>query len=422
MRILYITKFYAPEPGAASVRVSDFTRRWSSAGENVTVVTCFPNYMIARESESRRNGFPWRHETVDGVNVQHVATLFPSARRILTRIIHQFFFCVMAFLAGLFARPKPDVLIVSSPPFPLGLCGYLLSRLRRVPLIFEVRDLFPGSAEAFGVVKNKLLLSMLSSVERLFYRKAARVVAVTQGLYDEVRSHVSMNGQVVKVINGTDTELFRPGQGSKENWEPAGLRDSFVVIYTGLMGRAHGALALVEAARLLADRKDISFVFMGDGVDKPAMQEMKREHNLDNVSFIDTQPVDRVPKYVCASDVGFASLLPSEFTTKSIPVKMFDYMACAKPVILCGRGEAAEIVKEHNAGICADPEDPDAIAAAVLRLYEDSDACRRHGENGRNCVEVSYNRAKIAGDYLAMLRQLGASADQARNRKDGKST
>jgi len=397
MKIIYVTRFFAPEPGAASVRATECVRHLSELGHRVSVITGFPSYLSDGITNGYRNRIIAR-ESFGQARVVRTLTSAYSRASLLKRSLSQAIFGIMSLLGGL-AAGKCDAVVASSPPFTAPMAGWLLSRIKRAAFIFEVRDLYPQSAEEFGVIKNKALLRALTWVEEFLYRKADIIVCATQGIADDIIARGFPREKVAKVLNGVNIEQFRPDIDGQSIRRSLNLDDKQVVLYTGIFGRAHGLSVLLDAAKALREHDQIVFVLVGDGAEREQLTDRKRRENLDNVIFIEPQPPEEIPRFIACADVCFAALRDGEFTKRSVPVKMFEYMACARPVILYGSGEAAGFVRAADAGVCVSPNNGKSLADKILNLCSDTQACRTYGENGQFFASRHLCRRKLARDF-----------------------
>lgn len=254
------------------------------------------------------------------------------------------------------------------------------------------------------MIKSPLLLRVSTWVEEFLYRRADMIVCATQGLVDDITGRGIPREKVVKVLNGVNIDQFRPDVDGEDVRRSLELDGKQVVLYTGLFGRAHGLSILLDAAKVLREHEHIVLVLVGDGVDKERLMEQKRRENLHNVFFVEPQLPERVPEYIACADVGFASLIGGEFTKRSVPVKMFEYMACARPVILCGSGEAARLLETAYAGVCVEADDSASLANIILELCNDPETRRRYGENGRRFTQTHLSRRELAKQFeLALM-------------------
>jgi colanic acid biosynthesis glycosyl transferase WcaI len=414
MKILYVSQYFPPEMGAPAARAAELGWHWAAAEHEVTVLTGFPNHPTGVVPPEYRNKFRKLivREQIDGVNVIRTWLLpFPN-RRAYERMLNYSSFCISAALTGL-SVSRPDVVIATSPQLLVGLSGWWLAQWKRVPFVFEVRDLWPESLAAVGMGKtNSLLYRALARIAGFLYRHADRIVVVTPAFEDYLVEHWHVPREKISVIeNGVETRLFAPGPGTTVGKETvrkeSGLEGKFVVSYVGTMGMAHGLETVIQAAAQLRDTNpEIAFLMLGEGAEKQRMITMAGERGLHNLRFVDQQPREKIPSYICASDVCLVLLKKTELFKTVIPSKMLEFMSCSRPVILGVDGQARTILEESRGGIAIEPENAGALANAICYLAANREAARDLGKNGREYVVRNFSRDQTAGKYIRMLKEL----------------
>jgi colanic acid biosynthesis glycosyl transferase WcaI len=409
VKILYVSQYFPPEMGAPAARVSELSRYWAKEGHEVTVLTGFPNHptgVIPPEYRSKFRRLVIR-EHVDGVNVVRSWLLpFPN-RKAYERMLNYSSFCVSSAGTGVFL-PRPDVVIATSPQLLVGLSGWWLARSKRAPFIFEVRDLWPESLVAVGMGReNSFMHRSLSKIAGFLYRNCDRIVVVTPAFKDYLIEHWEVPAEKVFIIeNGVEQSLFSP-YGENDLRKELGVEDKFVVCYVGTMGMAHGLETLVEAAARLRDTApQVLFLLIGEGADKERISAMAQSRGLTNLRFIDQQPREKIPAYICASDACLVLLKKTDLFKTVIPTKMLEFMSCARPVILGVDGQARKIMEEAQAGIFVEPENAADLMQAVTRLLADSELRETLGRNGRRHVLRHFSRKHTARAYLEVLEGL----------------
>lgn len=392
--------------GAPAARVSELAQHWLHAGHDVTVLTGFPNHPtgVIPPDYSRKLRRLIMRERLVGVDVVRTWLVpFPN-RKAHERMLNYSSFCVSAASTGMFLD-RPDVLIATSPQLLVGLAGWWLSRVKRVPFIFEVRDLWPESLAAVGVgTRESFLHRSLAGIAGFLYRNSEHIVVVSPAFKDFlIESWKVPAGKVSVVENGVESELFRP-QLVSELRTHLGTENKFVVSYIGTMGMAHDLDTVIEAARLLqSTQPDILFLFVGEGAEKERIERLGRSHDLSNVRFVGEQPRDKVPEFISASDACLVSLKNSELFKTVIPTKMLEFMSCARPVLLGVEGQARKILEEAQAGMCYEPGNARALAQAITALAWDRGRCEILGRNGRKHILAHFSREQTAQDYLSVL-------------------
>ena len=405
LRILYITQYFPPETNAPANRVSELSRCWANWGNEVKVITAFPSHPYGIVPEKYRGRFFLRREC-DGVTVLRTPHYIAANRGFGKRVISFLSFMFSATVTGWLASRRGDIVIATSPQFFTAVAGYVISRLRGIPFVFEVRDIWPEEVAAVGMMKRGLIFRLLESLEMFLYRQATLVVVVAQGSIEILVSRGVDRKKLKWVPNGVDLELFRPG--TKENWVRSkyDLNGKFVVSYIGTHGMAQKLETILEAAKSLRDQRDLAFLFVGDGTEKEALVHRRGAWGLDNVLFVHQQPHHLIPDFLAASDVCVVPLRKAELFMKNIPSKIYEIMACERPVIIGAEGESRSLVQRANAGIGYPPEGHKELSRCIMRLCSDSELLNTSGKNGLRFVRTSCSWNRCAGDYLSVLGEI----------------
>jgi len=416
MKILYLSQYFPPEMGAPAGRAAELSRLWAEDGHEVTVLTGFPNHPTGIVPPQYRRKFRRlvMHDTYHGVNVVRTWLLpFPN-RKPYERMLNYSSFCVSSAATGIFLH-RPDLLIATSPQLLVGLSGWWLARCNGVPFVFEVRDLWPESLTAVGMGSHDSLLHRsLAQIAGFLYRSCDRLVVVTPAFKEYLIEHWRVPEDKISVVeNGVETNLFSRITPNRAVRRELGAGERFVVSYIGTMGAAHGLETLLEAAALLREREPkVLFVLVGEGAEKARITSLARSRGLTNVRFVGQQPREKIPAYITASDACLVLLKRSELFKTVLPTKMLEFMSCARPVILGVDGHARKVMEEANAGIFMTPEDPLALAEAVVRLAADPVLRESLGRNGRQHVLHYFSRQHTARVYLDVLQNLLAKGQR----------
>jgi colanic acid biosynthesis glycosyl transferase WcaI len=409
MKILYVSQYFPPEMGAPAARAAELSQHWAAAGNDVTVLTGFPNHPTgvvpaAYRSRLRRLVFREEHK---GINVVRTWLLpFPN-RKAYERMLNYSSFCLSTALTGV-AIPRPDVVIATSPQLLVGLSGWWLARCNRVPFIFEVRDLWPESLAAVGMGNsNSFLYRYLSKLAGFLYRHADRIVVVTPAFEQYLVEHWRVPPEKISVIeNGVETQQFRPADSTALRAR-LGIQSNFAATYIGTMGMAHGLNTIIDAAlQLSVTNPEVVFLMIGEGAEKERIMAAASRFRLANLKFIDQQPREKIPGFICASDVCLVPLKKTELFKTVIPSKMFEFMSCAKPLILGVEGQARAILDQARCGIAIEPENSSALVAAIRHLASNRGTAREMGNNGREYVVRKYSRDQTAERYLRLLEEM----------------
>ncbi|MFZ0296579.1 MAG: glycosyltransferase family 4 protein [Candidatus Sulfotelmatobacter sp.] len=409
MKILYISQYFPPEMGAPAARAVELSRHWVAAGHQVTVLTGFPNHPTGVVPGEYRDKFRRlvAHEQTHGVHVVRSWLLpFPN-RKAYERILNYCSFCISAATTGIFLS-RPDVVIATSPQLLVGLSGWCVARWKRVPFVFEVRDLWPESLTAVGMGDgDSLLHRCLAKIAGFLYRRSDRVVVVTSAFEDYLVEHWKVPREKVSVIeNGVETQLFSPEPATALKRQ-LGAEGKFVVSYIGTIGMAHGLETIIESAtRLQHSNPEIVFLILGEGTEKVSVMSQARERRLENVRFVEQQPREKIPGYICASDVCLVLLKKADLFKTVIPTKMLEFMSCARPVILGVDGQARAILEEARGGLVIEPENSDALVSAIRLLAANPQMAAELGRNGRQYIVRKFSRRETADKYIRVLERL----------------
>jgi colanic acid biosynthesis glycosyl transferase WcaI len=402
MRVLFITQYWPPETGAAPARALHFARALARAGHEVRVITGLPNHPSGVIQPAYR-GVRRATERTAGVTVERVWLHATPRKTALTRLWNHLSFAFSAFPVAL-SLPRPDVVLASVPPLFLGVTALVSARRFRAPLVLDCRDDWPRAAIALGEMRDGFVAGTLSALARLIQMRASRVIAVTPGMKRQLESRGFDAGRIELLTNGADTDLFKPAP------LPNGAGRIFTVLYSGTHGLVHGMEALIDAADRVRGRADMRFVLVGDGVAKPALERMVRERSLAHVEFRASLPPAELVEVIHDADVCVATTRDHVFSGETIPVKMFDYLACGRPVVAAVRGDAAEVIETSRAGVVVAPGDGVALADALVSLARDPQRRAKLAAAGPAFIEASYSRRRIGERLTALLEQAQRAA------------
>lgn len=401
MNILFLSHYFPPEVNAPATRTYEHCRQWVRDGHVVTVVTCAPNHPHGRVYAGYRNRFFYR-EIQDGIQIVRIWTYVTANEGFLKRTLNYVSYMLSAIVVA-HLLPKADVVLSTSPQFFNGLAGYFVSRLRRIPWILEIRDLWPESILAVGAIKNRTIIRILEWVELFAYRKADRIVPVTDSFKEYMLRKGITGDKIVVVKNGVDLRQYTPLEGVNPLAQELGLQGKFVVSYFGTHGMAHHLETILHAAQELVCSKNIVFLLVGDGAERQTLVSMRSAMGLGNVIMLDQQPKSRMRAFWALSDISLVLLKKSDLFKTVIPSKIFESLAMEKPIILGVEGESAELIRAAKAGICIEPEQAKELACRVLELSRDQKLCERLGVNGRRYVMEHFDRITLARRLVSVV-------------------
>jgi glycosyltransferase involved in cell wall biosynthesis len=412
VRIVFFSHYYPPEVNAPASRTAEHCRLWAAAGHEVTVVTSAPNHPKGVAYSGYKNRF-FQRESRDGVNVVRVWTFLAANQGFLRRTLNYVSFLLSATLA-LPRLSRADVYVSTSPQFFCGLTGLAARILRRAPWILEIRDIWPESIVTVGAIRNEFIIRLLEGLERLAYRRADRIISVTDSFVAHIAERCQAGKKIDVIKNGVDLGLFKRGNDGETVKQRFGLGGRIVVAYVGTHGMAHRLDTMLDAADRLRDDPRIGFLLIGDGAERKRLVERAAHMRLDNLRIVGQLPKADMPAVWAATDVSVILLTKSETFTKVLPSKMFEAMAMECPIVLGVEGEAKQLLEEADAGIAITPESAEELVGAVVRLANDPGLRQRLGRQGLAHVRANFDRTKLAGRYLDLLASVVAEHEGLR--------
>lgn len=402
MRILFLTHYFPPEVNAPASRTFEHCKAWAKQGHQIIVLTNVPSHPAGRIYPGYRNRL-WQTETMHGIQVVRMLTVTAPNKGVVRRSLNYAFYMMASIVYSLFL-PRTDVVISTSPQFLCGLAGYFVSRCKRVPWVLEIRDIWPESVTTVGALKPGPVIRMLEWLEQFAYRKADRIISVTESFVPRIAAGCANRDKIHVIKNGVDLEFFKRDASRGDSFRASlNLQSKFVAAYVGTHGMAHGLDVILDAAVLLRDRADIVFVMAGDGAERQRLVERRSSLGLDNVLILGQLPKQQMPELWGLTDVSLVLLRNQPLFDTVLPSKIFEAMGMSVPIILGVRGESARLLAESGGGLCIEPENAQELAAAVRTLADDRVQARAMGCRGRSYAEQHFSRSVLAGRMESVL-------------------
>lgn len=408
MRIAILTHNFLPEMGALSNRIHPIARELATAGHEVYVITGMPNYRSSGVvfQEYRRKLFSKERFS----NYTVLRSAYYTVPRNQSKWAQALSY--LSLLPGAFRNGmklgKLDAVLATSPPIFLAIPAMLLASVRHAKFIFDIRDLWPDEIVACGAATERsFVVRAVSALEKLIYRRAHLICCTTNPFLETVVQRGAQPQKTKYLPNGADVDVFRALPVDNPVASRFDFQNRFVVMYCGILGIKHGLETILNAAKILEDEPNIVFAFVGGGARESYLTQCTKSMQLKNVMFVGEQKVkiEDVPFLLARANVCISSLLPSPYLEKILSVKIFEYLACGKPVIGLHSGETARVLKESGAGIVLEPADAKGCAEAVRMLYHNPELCRRLSGRGPHYIEQNFSRRKIALRLEALLRE-----------------
>ena len=399
MHILIIHQAFAAinEPGGT--RHHELARHLIRRGHRVTIIASPVSYITGNASsqagcDTTQSGEP----TIIRAYVYRA-----HHKSFVHRVFAFLSFMTTSFFEGLKVKDV-DLIWGTSPPIFQGITAWALARIKRIPFLLEIRDLWPAFAIAVGVLKSRILIGASEWLEKFLYRNADRVMVNSPGYVDHVRG---LGAKRVELIpNGADSGMFDPAKKGADFRSSHSLNRKFVALYAGAHGMSNDLDVVLDAANLLQDLPDLQIVLLGDGKEKVNLKRRVAEMRLKNVSFIASVPKSEMSDALAGSDACIAILKPVEWYKTTYPNKVFDYMAAGRPVALAIDGVIRDVVDAAGCGVFAEPGDPVALADALRALATDPEKSRALGLAGRRYIEEHFDRAALAEELTGILEKM----------------
>ncbi len=401
MRVIVWGINYAPEfTGIAphSVALCEFLLR---QGHDVEMVSSFPYYPTWQKRPEDR-GRIYRTDVVNGVSVHRCWHFVPARVSALKRIVHEGSFVFTSTLRALFLR-SPDVFVVVSPPLPLGVAAWFVSKLKRAPFVFHVQDMQPDAAVGLGMLKQNWFTRALYGLEAFAYRHAARVSGITRGMLATFRSKGVAESKLIYFPNAIDLKSAGPAPERGEFRKRHGFSaDEFLAVYAGNLGVKQGLDVLLETALLLRERR-IRFLLCGDGAQREALAARAREMKLPNFSMLPLQAGRDYRALLIDADVCFITQQAGAGNS-FFPSKLLGLLADSKPVVTVAAPECelARSLEEGNFGANVPPGQPRELASVLDALAKDPTRLAEYGVAGRRYVE-QFEKARVFENFLREL-------------------
>lgn len=410
MRILLIHQYFLEKNDGGGSRFNEMTKSWAAAGHEVTVLAGMVHYATGKKEDKYKGKFTlYDKQFYNGVDVLrcHVSESYNAS--FLGRLWAYFSFVFSSIYAGLFkVKGKHDIILVTSPPLFVGITAYVLSFFKRIPFVFEVRDLWPESAIDTGVLQSKIIIKFAYWFEAFMYKKAKLINVLTPAFRTKLINKGVPKEKVIFIPNAADFSLAEAVQNDFSELEfkkEIGLDGKFVITYVGAHGVANHLIQLLDTAELMRET-NVVFQLIGSGMQKQMLMEEKEKRQLNNVIFRDPVAKAEVFKYILASDMG-ASVLKKVDTFKTIySNKTFDYMSCKKPTLLAIDGVSRELVEQADCGIYVEPENPKEIASGIRRVLSNKERLIDMGQNGYDHAIKHFDRGVLAKKYITYMESI----------------
>lgn len=402
IKVLLLTQWFDPEP---TFKGLVFAKELIRQGFDVEVVTGFPNYPEGKVYSGYRVKLIQR-EVMDGVCVTRVP-LYPNHdQSAIKRALNYISFAISALFYGLFFAKRPDVIYAYHPPLTVGIVAVLIRLFRRVPVVYDIQDMWPDTLRATGMISNQRVLNLIGKICNWVYRYVDQIVVLSSGFRALLIERGVPKDKINIIYNWCDEKSLSFVQGELPSNFPS--IDKFRVLFAGNMGKAQALNAVLDAAEIVQKiSSEISFVFVGGGVEVPQLKNYATSKGITNTIFLNSVPMKEVACLLNAADVLVVHLRKDSLFAVTIPSKTQAYMAVGKPILMAVDGDASNLVIDASCGIVAEPQNPDSIASAVLKLFNMSKESRMAmAESGKHYYMENLSLSAGVGQFSVLFKKL----------------
>ncbi|WP_353929782.1 glycosyltransferase family 4 protein [Okeanomitos corallinicola TIOX110] len=408
MRILIYSYNYHPEPIGIAPLMTELAQGLVKRGHEVRVVTAMPNYP-ERQIYPEYRGKLYLTEHKNGVHIQRSFVWIRPQPNLLDRVLLDASFVVTSFIPA-FMGKRPDVIILTSPSLPVCIPATLLGWLRNCPVVLNLQDILPEAAVHVGLLKNKLLIKIFTALEKFAYAKATKISVIADGFVENLLSKNVPASKIVQIPNWVDVNFISPLPKEANPFRTTHkLNGKFVILYSGNIALTQGLETVIKAAAKLRDITEIAFVIVGEAKGLQRLQQHCLDWGADNVLLLPFQPRQELPQMLAAADVGLV-VQKKNVISFNMPSKIQVLLASGRAILgsVPDNGTAARAITKSEGGVIVPPEDSQALATAILDLYQKPDKVKTLGENSRKYAVEQYAFEQALNQYEALCDSLTA--------------
>lgn len=393
MNILYIHQYFVTPQEPGGTRSYWLAQELIKNGHKVTMLT-----------SSSKFSEDIKIVEIDGIEVVYIKEDYDQNMSVSRRLKAFLKFMYKSSVVGM-KQKDIDLVIATSTPLTIGIPALILKWFKKKPFVFEVRDLWPEVPIQMGAIKNSWTIKMTRLLEKVIYKNASRVIALSPGMQAGVVKYIPKE-KTSMIPNMAKMDEFWPRGKNDQLMERLGLKkDSFKIVHFGSLGLANGAQTIVESAKLLNNREDIEFLFVGGGSTEKDLIEEVEKSNLKNVKFLGKFPMTDVSEIVNFSDVSMISFLDIPILYTNSPNKLFDSLSAGKPIIVNSAGWTKDIAEKYHCGFYVNPNRPEELAQKVLYLKDNPELVKEMGQNARKLAETVYDKSILCKKFVEVIEQ-----------------
>ena len=394
MKILYIHQYFRTPLEPGGTRSYWIAQELIKEGHSVTMLTT---------SSTIKNKI--ERKIIDGINVIYLRVPYNQKMSIFQRLISFFSFMIKSSYYSL-REKKVDLVVATSTPLTIGFPALVLKKIKRVPYLFEVRDLWPEVPIQMGALKSNLVRNLAIWFEKTIYKNAKHIIALSPGMEKGVLKYEKQE-KVSMIPNMAKIDAFYPRSKNIELVEKLGLKkDSFKLIHFGALGIANGIDTIIESATLLKDDDSIEFIFIGGGSTEEAMKNKCKNNNLNNVHFLGRYAMQETSEIVNLCDVSLVSFLDLPILYTNSPNKLFDSLSAGKPLIVNSAGWTKDLVEKYKCGYYSNPKEPSELVTIIKELQNEPEKMKIMGENSRKLAENEYDKSILCAKFVNVISKI----------------
>lgn len=396
MNILYIHQYFLTpqEPGG--------TRSYWIAKELIK-----NRHQVTMLTSSTKYPDPITEVTIEGIKVIYLREEYHQNMNFGRRLKAFVNFMLKATRLA-FKQENIDLVIATSTPLTIGVPALFLKWFKKTPFVFEVRDLWPEVPIQMGAIQNRFFIKATRFFEKAIYKNAAHIIALSPGMQDGVTKHVPRE-KTSMIPNMAKVDEFWPRESNTALMKSLNIKpETFKIVHFGSLGLANGASSIIDSAKLLKDRKDIEFFFVGGGSTESELQQEVKENKLENVKFLGKFPMEKVSEIVNFSDVSIISFADIPILYTNSPNKFFDSLSAGLPVIVNSAGWTKDIAEKYKCGYYVNPKNPQELAEKILYLQSNEEVAKKMGQNSRKLAENVFDKSILSAKFVKIIEEVAA--------------
>ncbi len=394
VNILYIHQYFKTPKEPGGTRSYWLAQALIRKGYNVTMLTA---------SNTIKNNV--KKTVIDDINVIYLKVAYGQEMSIVNRLISFSTFMFKSTYYS-FLQKNIDLVFATSTPLSVGFPALIIKKVKKIPYVFEVRDLWPEVPIQMGAIKNKLIKKLLIWFEKLIYKNAEHIITLSPGMEKGVLKHESAL-KVSMIPNMSKIDFFWPRKKNFKLMKILGLNTkSFKLIHFGSLGVANGAYTIIESAKILKNNDNFEFVFIGGGSTEKELKNICSKYNLKTVHFLGAFPLDKTSEIVNLCDISIISFLDLPILSTNSPNKLFDSLSAGKPIIVNSSGWTKDLVEKYSCGFYVKPNHPLELVNKLKELKNNPDTVKSMSQNGRLLAETVYDKSILCNDFLKIINKL----------------